>query len=235
MEKKLNNLVFDRKISKKFLNFLRNRDRYIVDFCKGKKVLHIGATDWPYTKERYKRGDLLYLRIGKVAVEQIGLDLSKDGSNFLNEKQVQNSKIMVCDMNDAQELNFTPDVIILGETLEHLMNLENVLKSLKKIMNEKTELLITVPNAFYSINFFFSLFRKEHQHPDHNVAFTHKTLIKLLKKNNFNVKDFYFTFLEVSLDKKLMNLKGKFMCDIVLLMSRISPVFSETLMVIAKK
>lgn len=231
----MNKETFDRTIPKKFLRYIRKRDTHIVDLCKNKNVLHIGASDWPFTKERWERGDLLYIRIGEVSAEQLGIDLVKEGSDFLNEKNVPNSRILVRDMNELQNLEFTPDIIVLGDTLEHLMNLETALTNLKKVMNEKTILLISVPNALYFMNFMFALFRKEHQHPDHSVAFTYKTLTQLILKNDLNVQDFSFTFLEISSDKSIMNFRGKIVYALVRFMANVSPVFSETLLVTVKK
>ena len=227
--------IFDRTIPSKFLQYIPNRDTHIVNLCKGKKVLHIGASDWPFTKERWERGNLLYVRIGEVAEKQLGIDITEEGSEFLNAKHIPNSRILVRNMNKLQDLDFSPDIIIFGDTLEHLMNLETALSSLKKVMQKNTALLISVPNAFSFVNFLYALFRKEHQHPDHSVAFTYKTLTQLLNKNNFVVQDFGFTFLEISLDTDILNWKGKAMYALVRFMARISPVFAETLMVVVKK
>ena len=227
--------IFDRIIPKKFLRYIPNRDTHIVDMCRGKHVLHVGASDWPFTKERWERGDLLYFRIGEVAAEQIGIDMSKEGSEFLNGKHIPNSQIVVRDMNELHDLEFDPDIIVFGETLEHLMNLKTALTNIKKVMGTNTMLIISVPNAFYFMNFVYALFRKEHQHPDHSVAFTHKTLIQLLGKNVLAVQDFGFTFLEISTDTSIMNWRGKTMYLLVRLMARISPVFAETLIVSVKK
>ena len=227
--------IGDRTIPKKFLHYIKKRDAHIVDLCRNKNVLHIGASDWPLSKERWKRGDLLYMRIGQVCNKQLGIDLIKEGSDFLNKKNIPNSQILVRDMNQLQNLKFDPDIIIFGETLEHLMNLETALTNLKKVMNKNTILLITVPNAFYFMNFLFALFRKEHQHPDHSIAFTFKTLTQLIGKNKMTVQDFCFSSLEVSMDTRIMNWKGKIMYILVSVMTSISPVFSETLMVKVKK
>ena len=175
------------------------------------------------------------MRIGQVAVEQLGVDSAVDSSEFLNKKCVPNSRILVRDMNELQDLSFTPDVIVFGDTLEHLMNLEVALASLKSVMHKHTLLVISVPNAFYCMNFLLALFRREHQHPDHCVAFTYKTLMQLAGKNGLTVQDFGFTFLEISSDTSLMNWRGKIMYAFVRLMTLISPVFSETLLLVATK
>ena len=235
MERKVSEVIFNRSIPKSYLRYIQNRDKYIINLCKKKNVLHIGASDWPFTKERWERGDLLYQRIGEVSSQQLGIDLIKEGGDFLNAKKIPNSHIIIQNMNKLHNLKFIPDIIVFGDTLEHLMNLEIALTNLKKLMKKNTTLLITVPNAFYFMNFLLALFRKEHQHPDHSVAFTLKTLTQLIKKNNLKTQEFCFTSLEISSDKSIMNLKGRIMLIIVKIMSLISPIFAETLMVIVKK
>ena len=78
----MNKEIFDRTIPKFFLHCIRQRLTYIVDFCKSKNVLLIGAADSPLTKERWERGNLLNIRIGAISVEQFGIDLLKEDSNF---------------------------------------------------------------------------------------------------------------------------------------------------------
>jgi len=227
--------TIDRRIPREHARLVPKRDAYILKLCKDKRVLHVGASDWPYTKERYERGDLLFARIGEVAKEQLGIDQDREASEFLNQKHIKNSRIMVGDMNELQSIDFAPDVVIFGETLEHLMNLEVALSNIKKVMGENTVLVISVPNAFHFFNFVLAFFRKEHQHPDHSVAFTYKTLVQLLGKNKLHVTDFCFTFLDASSDARHLNWKGRIMHGIVRLFSKISPVFAETLLVVAKK
>lgn len=227
--------ITDRSIPKKFLKYVPARDSYVLDMCRGKKVLHTGASDWPYTKEKYERGQLLYERIGKVAKEQLGIDLDKEASDFLNSKNIPNSRITVLDLNHLQKLKFKPDVIIFGETLEHLMNLGIALDSLRSVMGKNTKLIISVPNSFHFINFVYALFKKEHQHPDHSVAFTYKTLTQLVEKAGLKTDDFAFTRLESSSETQHLNWKGKIMLQLVRVFVSISPLFAETLLLTATK
>jgi 2-polyprenyl-3-methyl-5-hydroxy-6-metoxy-1,4-benzoquinol methylase len=52
-------------------------------------------------------------------------------------------------MNNLENLDYKPDVIIFSEVIEHLMNIEIALSNLKKIMTSDTLLIIDTPNAFY--------------------------------------------------------------------------------------
>jgi len=227
-------MKIDTAIPKKHLVIASERDDYVLQICRNKRVLHIGATDCPYTKEKYKNEQLLYVKLSDIASEQIGIDSDRESSEFLNSKQIKNSKIIVADMNATQQLGFNPEVIIFGETLEHLMNLETSLSNLKKMMNSNTIMLISVPNAFSFQNFIYAIRRRELQHPDHSVAFTYKTLTQLLSKNKFEITDFKFTFLD-NTNAHNLNWKGKISHFVIKFMTKISPIFAPGLIVIVKK
>jgi len=226
-------MVRNNTIPKNHKRFVPNRTDFIINLVKEKKVLHIGATDWPYTEEKFNRGALLYVQLGPIVKEQLGIDLDADTIKFLEGKKIPNSRLIQLDMNKATDLNFDSDVIIFGETLEHLMNLEIALSNIKKNMNQSTQLMISVPNAVSFSSFVATLLGRENQHPDHSVAFTYKTLTQLLGKNDLEVIDFCFSFLEPSAWNKL-NWKGKVDYLIQKLMIKISPLFSPTLVCVVR-
>ncbi len=49
----------------------------ILELCKNKTVLHIGATDSPYHLKRAKRGCLLHQRLQTVCRDIVGIDVDK--------------------------------------------------------------------------------------------------------------------------------------------------------------
>ena len=72
-------------------NFDASRNKIILNYCKWKKVLHIGCCDWPYTKEKYswELWPLLYREIDAVCSEQLWIDLDYNSSDFLNSKKLK--------------------------------------------------------------------------------------------------------------------------------------------------
>ena len=58
---------------------LTDRVTYILDACRGKRVLHLGCTDWPYTEKKLASGTLLHARIAAVAQSLVGVDADHDG------------------------------------------------------------------------------------------------------------------------------------------------------------
>lgn len=172
-------------------NYVQNREKFILDKCKGKKVLHLGCCDSPVTEFKFKNKTLLFQRIEEKCEIQLGLDFDQNSINYLNNKGYKN--ISFFDLNQAGEIEFSPDVIIFGETLEHLMNLEIALTSLKGLMNQRTELIITVPNATMFERVIGNFRGYIHEHEDHKVSFTYKALKQLLLFNQLTVAGIFLS------------------------------------------
>lgn len=174
--------------------FEYGRDNYLVNICRGKKVLHIGACDAPYTLQKFKNNLLLHTKLSKVSREILGIDIDKDAIEFLSQEGYDN--IVYYNMDNLGDLEFKPEVIVFGETIEHLTNLGCALENIKKITNDECELLISTPNAFYIMNFFNSIRKKEEAHEDHKVLFSYQTLKQLLESKSFEIAETTYTFLD---------------------------------------
>ena len=222
---------FHKRIS--FCDYFPYRDDYIMQKCKGKKVLHLGATDWPYTKEKLDKDSLLFAKLDGIVKDQLGVDMDKEGMDFLNGKGFKNSRIIFANLDNLQNLDYKPDIVLFGETMEHLMNLENALGNIKKVMRADTELVLSVPNATNLPAFLFALFGHEHQHPDHKVAFTYKTITQLLVANGFELNDIKMTWLIRY--KEDLGWKGKLAYAIIFPVTRAFPLFAGNILVVAKK
>ncbi|NVP18165.1 methyltransferase domain-containing protein [Candidatus Gracilibacteria bacterium] len=221
-------------------NFSPSRNKIILDYCKGKKVLHVGACDAPFTQGKLdgKYGPLLYKDIDNVCLEQIGIDLDKESIELLNSKsEFKKSKVIFFDMNKLEELDFKPDIIIFGEVIEHLMNLEIALTNLKKVMNENTILIISTPNAFYLTAFINSIFGVERFHEDHKVLFSYGYLKNLLNFNGIDIINGYFTTLDWwgTGEIEKLNIYGKVRFIIEFILKKIMKFNSDTLLIITKK
>lgn len=174
-------------------NLVHARHPFIVDYCSGKKVLHIGCVDAGLMEERYIQNELLHQKLDKVAKLLYGVDINKNGISFLQEKGFDN--LFFVDISDENQcgvlygLEF--DVIILSEVIEHLSNPGLMLESVKKLMNEKTDHLVSVPNAFSTTNIINMLKGIEYVHPDHNYYFSYVCLNNILRKSGLAIKENY--------------------------------------------
>jgi len=209
-----------------------NRDNFILDLSRDKNVLHIGACNSPFTEQSFNDGSMLYKKIDGVCNKQLGIDLDEESIAFLEKQNLKNSTVIKGNMNDSLNTEFDADIIIFGETLEHLMNLGIALESIREMMQTDTQLFISVPNAFYIRNFIYALFGKEWQHPDHKVAFTTKTLQALLTETKFTSIDVNYGY---SMDFSGMNMKGKISMLVAVPISYVFPRLSANLIVTCKK
>lgn len=214
-------------------NFLKSRNKKIIDLCKGKKVLHIWASDAPHTKNKFNTiwWPLLYQEIDRVCWEQLWVDLDRESIDFLTQhgSHFPNSKIIQFDMNQFEHLDYSPEVIVFWEVIEHLMNLETALSHVKKLMSPETLLIISTPNCYGFSHILRSCIGREVMHEDHKVFFSYGYLKNLLLFNTLSTQEAYFT----ELDDYLIQKRNIFW-KIEVLLSKLFPYNKGTLLFICK-
>lgn len=176
---------------------LVQRLEFIRASCRGKRVLHLGCTNWPYTRESIENGMLLHTELEKIAAEVVGLDADQEGINVLKEDGSKNIYEADLEHLDKLELNRTFDVIIAGEMIEHLNNPGLFLNGIKRFMNAETELVLTTINAYCGMRFWQYGLRgkrgkQEFVHPDHVAYYSYSTLNLLLTRHGLHVEKFLF-------------------------------------------
>ncbi len=176
---------------------LVQRVEFIKKTCVGKKVLHLGCTNYPYTKESLDNNILLHFEIQKVAEQLYGFDFDRKGIDILEKSGVKN--LYRADLENLEEVavNETFDVIIAGEIIEHLSNPGLFLRGIQRFMHSRTSLIITTINAYSGLRFFIYGLRgkggkNEPVHPDHVAYYSYKTLTLVLERENLKVKKFLF-------------------------------------------
>lgn len=182
---------------KEKLPLVRERLEYIKNICQGKKVFHLGCTSFPYTEEMIKLDAHLHLQLLDIADELYGFDLDQKGIDILEAKGIGNLYRGDLEKLEELELDEKFDVIIAGETIEHLNNPGLFLNGIKRFMKPETDLVITTINAYGGLRFaVYFLFGKggfnEPVHPDHVAYYSYKTLNLLLKRHELEVKEFLF-------------------------------------------
>jgi len=231
-----------REISKK--NYVQNREQFILDKCKGKRVLHLGCCDSPTTEFKFDRDISLFQRIEKVCKVQEGLDIDQEAMHYLHSMGYKN--VSFFNLNKPGRVDFEPEVIIFADTLEHLMNLETALTSLKGLMSEKVELIITVPNATMFERVVGNFRGYIHEHEDHKVSFTYTALKQLLLFNRLTISDIFLSD-QLNIDRDVdEDLKESLLKTSILFPFRVTksiirkclvfffPLFSECLIIVCK-
>jgi len=176
---------------------LVQRVEFIKKVCAGKKTLHLGCTNFPYTRESIENNILLHFDLEKITSDLYGFDFDQEGLDILSEAGGKN--LYRADLEKLEEvpLNETFDVIIAGEIIEHLANPGLFLQGIKRFMNQQTKLVITTVNAYSGLRFMLYAFRgeggaKEPVHPDHVAYYSYNTLSRALKGEGLDVQEFYF-------------------------------------------
>jgi ubiquinone/menaquinone biosynthesis C-methylase UbiE len=176
---------------------LVQRVQFIKDACRGRKVLHLGCTNWPYTTEALENNSLLHLELDGLASELWGLDFDQEGLDILAEKGITN--LYQADLEKLEELGIdeTFEVIVAGEMIEHLNNPGLFLRGIQRFMNAETSLLITTVNAYCGFRMLYYALRgkggaAEPVHPDHVAYYSYSTLSLLVKRAGLEVNRFFF-------------------------------------------
>jgi len=174
----------------KSVDVIADRKKYVVDQCRGKRVLHIGCVDNGIMEQRINENNFLHDQINRVANNLIGLDLNEPGIDLLKEKGYE---AYCADIEQdgplLKELSEQVDIIVVPEVVEHLNNVGQFLSNLG-CCNFKGEILISVPNSF-SYRIITAMSQGiELVHPDHNYYFSYSTLKALLEKHNFEIEKF---------------------------------------------
>jgi SAM-dependent methyltransferase len=176
---------------------LVQRVDFIKKACAGKKTLHLGCTNFPYTRDAIENKMLLHFDLEKTASELYGFDFDQEGLDILSEAGGKNLYRADLEKLDEVPLAETFDVIIAGDIIEHLVNPGLFLRGIQRFMNRETRLVITTINAYSALRFFLYGLRgkggaKEPVHQDHVAYYSYSTLSVALKHEDLDVREFYF-------------------------------------------
>lgn len=176
---------------------LVQRLEFIKSVSAGKKVLHLGCTNWPYTMHAIESGMLLHSDLAEVASELYGFDFDQEGIDVLQSQGFSNLYRADLERLDEVPVDEKFDVIIAGEMIEHLNNPGLFLEGIKRFMGPETQLVLTTINAYGGMRFLIYGLRGsggtvEPVHPDHVAYYSYSTLKLLLQRHRFNVDQFMF-------------------------------------------
>lgn len=117
-------------------------NNYVIKKAKGRKMLVLGCAGYEESGSFARQ----YLMLEKIAKKIYGLDNNRD---FIN-KFKKNSNVFYGDLNEFNWFKNVPDdinLIVATEVLEHLENPVRVLRYIKENKNKNCKVLISVPNG----------------------------------------------------------------------------------------
>lgn len=171
-----------------------NRIDFILDQCRNQKVLHVGFTDHPFTAARIENRELLHLQLKAITTSLCGIDADA-ASVQLYQSLTGDNNVFCADITMScpeETVRFSPQVILLGEVLEHLKNPHQAADLLYKSFSAGTKLLVTVPNYTALDNIAAALHHTESVHPHHYWYFSPYTLQQLFDPSRFTLLQLHF-------------------------------------------
>jgi SAM-dependent methyltransferase len=176
---------------------LVQRVDYLKEICRDKTVLHLGCTNWPYTKDVLAVGTLLHLELQGIARELWGFDADQEGLDLLAGLGVKNLYRAHLEHLEEVELDQKFDVILAGEMIEHLSNPGLFLRGIKRFMRPDSTLVITTVNAYCGFRMIVYGLRgrggrAEPVHPDHVAYYSYSTIHLLLSREELVARRFLF-------------------------------------------
>jgi SAM-dependent methyltransferase len=166
---------------------------YLKDLSRGRKVLHLGCTNWPYLSQSQQDDRFLHRVLAQEAAELWGLDSDLEGLKAMREDGVDRLVHGDLEALAATHLDSDFDVIVAGEVIEHLSNPGLFLSGIRSHMREDTRLVITTVNAYCAFRAatYARLGRggvNEPIHMDHVAYYSYSTLHRLISRHGLVVE-----------------------------------------------
>lgn len=116
---------------------------YVTSRCRGLDVLDVGCVQ--HNPANYQSRYWLHGAIARVARRVVGLDLYSDGIAFLRERGFD------VRAGDAQAFDLQEqfDVIVAGDVIEHLANLDGFIVSCLRHLRPDGSIIVSTPNPWY--------------------------------------------------------------------------------------
>jgi SAM-dependent methyltransferase len=171
---------------------LVDRDQYIIERCRGKDVVHLGACDSPMTLDKGGKEELLHQKLQGVCHSLLGIDNDREAANILKTKY-DISDIVSADLSRIDN-KLTPiaDVVICADIIEHVANVGNLLTNCHRLCREGGIILLSTVHALSLKQVARALFGREPVHPDHVAYYSFATLGVVLERFGFSMTDCRF-------------------------------------------
>ena len=202
---------------------LVDRDEFLLSLAAGKSVLHLGAADSPFHKEKAEVGTLLHQKLQRVARDLLGIDADEDAVKWLRDHHDIHN-IVTADVAASHLPLGSHDIILCCDIIEHVCEPAALLKACSQWMHENSQLVVTTVNALSAKGPLRALLGREAVHPDHVAYFSYATLAQLLIRSGFRPVE-YATFAYPTVTKAGSVLFG--------MLHRIAPSTADGIVIVA--
>ena len=165
--------------------------KYFTQWCKDKKVLHLGCSSGTYIHDRIKRGTFLHSILNENAKSLSGLDI--DAKSLQTMKELGFTNLYEGNAEKLQDSNIKDsfDIVIAGDLLEHITCPGAMLNGVKDLLSQNGKLIISTNNAFglhYQIKRWLGRYS---EHFEHVCFYSPETLHHLFERHNYKIVEIY--------------------------------------------
>ncbi len=160
---------------------------FVAKYCRDKDVLDLGCVQ--HDPLSYQSRFWLHKAIAAVAKSVVGADLHEEGVQTLKAKGFH---VVAADAQHF-DLGRTFDVIVAGDIIEHLGDLNGFLESCKRHLRPDGRLLVSTPNPWYWRNTIKAALHTEvYNNPEHVCWICPRTLRQLVARHGMELGEIRF-------------------------------------------
>lgn len=173
-----------------------DRDRFLMDVARARRVVHVGCVDWPVSQERLANGTLLHPKLLRVSSDILGVDIDDEGLRVLAD--AVGGAYCSIDLTDSKVdistiVGFRPDVIIAGDVIEHVASSQSLLAGLRRVaLPSRAQIIVTTPNSLAFRNTLNTTLGIELMHPDHVAVYSPRTLETVMARSGLTIDSWHY-------------------------------------------
>lgn len=168
---------------------LVDRVPHLLAMARGRRVIHIGFVDSGCRQMQDANDAWLHEHLDDVATSLVGIDIDPEGVAEAQGDGYESYAVDACDPDAVAALSLEPaELVVAGEVIEHLSSPGGMLEAAQALVAPGGRLVVTTPNGHGLINTVANLARREVNHPDHVVIFSHRTLAALAARHGWEVE-----------------------------------------------
>lgn len=160
----------------------------LTQLAVDKRVAHVGFVDANLTPSKQAHGTWLHGRLGEVARELVGLDVSPEGVQAASEAGYDVYTIDCQNPDAVAGLGLAcAEIVIAGEVLEHLDAPGPFLDAMRILLAPGGRLVLTTPNALRLTNVLGAMLGREFVSPEHLAWQSPQTIRALLNQHGYEL------------------------------------------------
>lgn len=203
------------------------REKSILELCRGKKVLHLGCVGWTDlpSADKVRLADASFHQALSEVCDCTGVDSDRATVEELHKAGIFRNVVT----GDAERLTGRAeyDVVVAGDIIEHLSNPGSMLDGALKLTKSGGMLIVSAPNAFGLPAFVRMLTGRFREGAQHVLNFNYLTLQQILQRHGWEPVSVRGCYQRVA--------RKHLMFGLASLPLRVSPALAGTLLVVAEK